>query len=184
MRNDNTFGIHFILRMNKVKDGKGPIYARIVINGSRCEISLKKRVEIRDWNGSKGLAKPKSNDLKFLNNYLEEVRGQLADCYRQIHLEKKLLNAEQVKNIWLGFKKEEYTLNTLMDYHNIQLKEVLAPGTLKNYFTTVRYVKSFLRSLHKTTDIYLAELNYRFISEFEMFLRKHIPKDHQKKITE
>ncbi len=69
-----------------------------------------------------------------------------------------------------------------MDYHNIQMKEVLAPGTLKNYFTTVRYVKSFVNIRHKTADIYLAELNYRFISEFEMFLRKHIPKDHQKRL--
>lgn len=182
MRNDNTFGIHFILRMNKVKDDKAPIYARIVVNGSRCEISLKKKVELRDWNQSKGLAKPKSNDLKSLNNYLEEVRGQFADCYRQLHLEKRLLNAEQVKNQWLGNEKKEYTLNVLMNYHNIHMKEVLAPGTLKNYFTTMRYVKSFVSSRHKTADIYLSELNYRFISEFEMFLRKYIPKDHQKRL--
>jgi hypothetical protein len=41
MRNENTFGIHFILRMNKVKNGKAPLYARITVNSSRIEISLK-----------------------------------------------------------------------------------------------------------------------------------------------
>src|SRR5687768_7865814 len=116
MRSDNSFGIHFILRMNKVKDGKAPVYARIVVNKSRCEISLKRIIDVRDWNESRGLARPKSIDLKLLNNYLEEVRGQLIDCYRQLHLEKKLLNAELVKNNWLGNDKEEYTLNTLMDF--------------------------------------------------------------------
>ena len=29
MTNNNTFGVHFILRMNKVKDGRAPVYARI-----------------------------------------------------------------------------------------------------------------------------------------------------------
>ncbi len=138
MRSDNTFGIHFIVRMNKVKNGKAPVYARIVVDKSRCEISLKKKVEVRDWNQARGLAKPKTTDLKLLNNYLEEVRGQLTDCYVKLHLEKKHLNAEEVKNKWLGNEKEEYTLNAIMEYHNIHMKDVLAPGTLKNYFPTVR----------------------------------------------
>jgi site-specific recombinase XerD len=69
-----------------------------------------------------------------------------------------------------------------MEYHNEQMKEVLKYGTLKNYYTTVRYVKLFLKTCHKTTDIYLSSLNYQFITEFEMFLRKRTPEDHQKKL--
>lgn len=60
-------------------------YPRIVVNKSQSEIPLKRIVELRDWNRSRGLAKPKSNDLKLLNNYLEEVRAQLTDCYRQFN---------------------------------------------------------------------------------------------------
>ena len=74
-RNDNTFGIHFILRMNKVKNGKAPLYARITVNASRIEVSLKTLVEISDWNPSKGLAKPKNEKAKELNSFLEQVRG-------------------------------------------------------------------------------------------------------------
>ena len=70
MRNANSFGIQFILRMNKVKDGKAPVYARITVNKSRCEISLKKIISSNDWNQARGLAKPKTNDLKLLNSYL------------------------------------------------------------------------------------------------------------------
>ena len=182
MRSDYSFGIHFILRMNKVRDGKAPVYARIVVNKTRCEVSLKKVVELKDWNQGRGVARAKSTELKLFNNYLEEVRGQIMESYRQLHLEKKLITAEGVKNLWLGNDKQEYTLNAIMEYHNVQMKEVLAYGTLKNYFTTVRYVKAFLKSVHKTTDIYLSALNYQFITEFEMFLRKHIPKDHQKRL--
>ncbi len=62
-----------------------------------------------------------------------------------------------------------------MVYHNVNMKDVLAPGTLKNYFTTERYVKRFLANKHGKTDIYLSELNYQFITEFEFFLRRNAP---------
>ena len=55
------------------------------------------------------------------------------------------------------------------------MEGVLAHGTLKNYFTTKKYVLLFLKKRFKTNDIYLSELNYQFITEFEFFLRKTIP---------
>jgi integrase len=57
------------------------------------------------------------------------------------------------------------------------MKDVLAHGTLKNYFTTKKYVDLFLRKHFKTNDIYLSDLNYQFITEFEFFLRATIPLD-------
>ena len=182
MRNDNTFGIHFILRMNKVKNGKAPLYARLTVNASRIEVSLKTLVEISDWNPSKGLAKPKNEKAKELNSFLEQVRGQFGDCYKQLQLQKKIINAEAIKNLFLGNEKSEHTLCSLIEYHNTNMKTVLSHGTLKNYFTTSKYLGKFLKAQHKTADIYLTDLNYQFISEFELFLRKHIPTDHQKKL--
>jgi site-specific recombinase XerD len=182
MRSQNTFGIHFILRMNKVKNGKAPLYARITVNTSRIEVSLKTLVETADWNSSKGLAKPKNEKAKELNSFLEQVRGQFADCYKQLQLQKKIINAEAIKNLFLGNDKKEHTLCSLMEYHNINMRSVLSHGTLKNYFTTSKYLTKFLKAQYKTADIYLANLSYQFISEFELFLRKHTPTDHQKRL--
>ena len=55
------------------------------------------------------------------------------------------------------------------------MKTVLAPGTLKNYYTTERYVKLFLERKHKAKDIALSDLNLQFITEFEFFLRRTAP---------
>ncbi|WP_313791566.1 phage integrase SAM-like domain-containing protein [Allomuricauda sp. SCSIO 64092] len=44
-------------------------------------------------------------------------------------------------------------------------------GNTKNYFTTHKYIFLFLKQKHRTTDIYLSELNYKFIIDFERFLR-------------
>jgi len=107
---------------------------------------------------------------------------QLADCYKQLQLQRKNINAEAVKNLFLGNEKREHTLFSLAEYHNTNMKNILSHGTLKNYFTTLKYLKKFLKLQYKTADIYLTDLDYRFISEFELFLRKHTPTDHQKKL--
>lgn len=50
MRTNSTFGIQFILRMNKIKDNLAPVYCRISIDSQRVEVSLKKSIAPEDWN--------------------------------------------------------------------------------------------------------------------------------------
>lgn len=85
MRNTSTFGVQFITRMNKVKDGLAPIYARITVDSKRIEISLKKWVTLADWNNVKGMSKGSRPEIKSLNRYLEEVRSRLLECYQEMH---------------------------------------------------------------------------------------------------
>lgn len=54
MKAQNTFGIRFIVRKNKMVDGKAPIYASVTINGKRVEISMKHYIALEDWNSQKG----------------------------------------------------------------------------------------------------------------------------------
>jgi len=53
---------------------------------------------------------------------------------------------------------------------------------MKNYYTTAGYLKEFVRLQYKSSDIYLSELDYCFISRLEHFPRKRQPDDHQKKL--
>ena len=62
------------------------------------------------------------------------------------------------------------------------MSESLTYGTLKNYFTTQKYIKLFLINKRKTQDIYLSQLTYGFLVDFEKFLRSHTPEDNQKKM--
>lgn len=180
MRSNNTFGIHFVLRTNRGKNGKAAIYVRIVVNKSRSEIALKRLVEATDWNQMKGLAKPKNEILKSLNSYLEQTRCQLSSYYQEFIIKNKLVTAEALKNRFIGIEEEQNTLVTLMDYHNLHMKEVLAPGTIKNYYTTMKYLKEFVSKQFKKNDLYLSELDYQLITQFEYFLRTYQPVDHHK----
>lgn len=180
MSTANTFGVHFILRMNKEKNGIAPIYVRISVNGARIEMSLKKKIKVSDWHPSRGMAKNSNADLKILNGFLEQVRGILAGHYQEMVMAKKLITPQVIKNMYLGIKEQENTLQSLMEYHNVHMKEVLAYGTIKNYYTTVKYLKEFLLKQFKKSDIYLSELDYQFITQFEYFLRTYEPVDHHK----
>ena len=77
MRTTESFGIHFILRINKAKNGTAPVYARISVNGQRIEMSLKKSVKISDWNNSKGLARLKNDSLALLHLALQHLMALL-----------------------------------------------------------------------------------------------------------
>lgn len=180
MRSTNTFGIHFVLRKSRGKNGKAAIYVRIVVNKTRSEIALKRLIDEDEWNNIKGMAKPKNLELKTLNSYLEETRGLLTSYYQEFIIKRELVTAEAVKNKYLGIEEQENTLDSLMEYHNLHMKEVLAYGTMKNYYTTVKYVKEFLIQQFKKSDLYLSELDYQFITQFEYFLRTYEPVDHHK----
>jgi integrase len=171
MKTANTFGIQFVIRANKKDPSISLIYARLTVNGKRIEISLKRTIGSTSWNYSKECVKGTSVDVKQHNQSIEEARFKLRECYMQLQVQGKHINAEAIKNLFLGETRTENTLCSLIDYHNVHMKGVLAAGTLKNYFTTKKYVKLFLRKRFKADDIYLSELNYQFITEFEFFLR-------------
>lgn len=175
-----TLGIHFVLRMNKIMNGLAPIYARITVNSKRCEVSIKRKISIDSWNSGKGMAKPSTNENKQLNSYLEQIRKMVVESYQDLVLSKQVITTEAIKNKFLGLDISDMTLCKLIDYHNTNCKETLRWGTLKNYFTTQKYIILFLKEKYKTSDIYLKSLNYKFLVDFEYFLRKHSPVDHQR----
>ena len=66
------------------------------------------------------------------------------------------------------------------DYHKMVSQGNLSDNTLKHYNTTEKYVKEFLETQFKTTNIFLRKINYKMVADFEYFLRNRKPTDHQK----
>mgnify|MGYP002335871669 CR=1 FL=1 len=182
MRTANTFGVQFMIRVDKLKEGKVPVYARITVNNERIHIALKQWVEIHCWDNRRGCGKGTKDEMKSLNNYLEEVRTELGQCYRELQLKKYPITAEKIKNLFLRTEKEEYSLTRLFEYHNSSSKNTLAPNTLSHYETSQNYILMFVMEQFNKKDLHLYELNYKFLVDFENFLRNYKPTDHQKPI--
>ncbi len=184
MRSNNSFGIHFIIRSAKNPDDElATVFARVTVNGRRTEISLKKKVRVQNWDEAKGKARGSKEETRRLNEHIERIRSLVADCYHQLIEQRKVVTTDSVKALFLGIEVEDFTLCKLAEYHNREMVHKLAPGTMKNYFTTQKYIEKFLKERYKRKDICLSELNYKFILDFEVYLKNHKPKDHQKQLN-
>lgn len=180
MKSQSTFATLFWVSSTRIKNGQVSVYVRITVNGKRVNISLKRKVALSEWNSLKGRARGTKQESRLLNRYLGQVQSRIYESYEQLRAEKELISAQTIKARFLGEDDNEYSLLTLVDYHNTQMSETLSYGTLKNYFTTQKYIKQFLQEKRKKDDIYLSKLTFCFVVDFEKFLRAHIPEDHQK----
>ncbi len=172
MQTIHTFSVLFWLKLANKKDSKAPLYARVTVDGRRAEISLKRKVTISDWDASKNRLRGLGSEPKSMNNYLDRVHSKLFECYQKLRNGNKLVSPQLVKTHFLGNGESRHTISDIIEYHNEHMKETLRWGTQKNYFTTHKYIFLFLKQKHKTTDMYLSELNYKFIIDFERFLRR------------
>lgn len=134
------------------------IYARINANKKRLEISLKRVTESSLFDTAGECIKGNKPEAKQLNKFIADVRFKLMDCCHQLQMQNKVITAEAIKRLFLGETRLENALCGLMEYHNENMKTVLASGTLKNYYTTEKYVKLSLAKRHGATDIFLSEL--------------------------
>jgi len=181
MKTVNTFGIQFIIRQDKLKNDKAPIYARITVNGEIIHFALKQWVNPMIWDARRGASKGKGDAAKNINNGLDQVRLTLGNCYQQLLIKGKLITPDAIKDAFFGTDSAEpNTLSRLIEYHNEQAKHELTWSTLKHYYVTQRYLTKFMEKRFRKSDVLLQEINYKFIADFETFLRAHKPLDHQK----
>ena len=181
MRTAVTFSVLFYPRMTRLKNGKAPLMARITVNKVRKNISLKYHVPVDKWNSTKQTVSGADIETKAINKYIAEVRTELHNSYRQLQIDKKVISADTVKALFLNQEEDDNkTVLQVIQYHNDTMKEQLAWGTAKNYYTTQKYVKEFIEIKLKAKDIFLRQLNYKFLADFEMFLRTHVPGENQK----
>jgi hypothetical protein len=64
---------------------------------------------------------------------------------------------------------------SLIRYHETNSRILLSKGTMKNYGATEKYIQKFLQYKYRVDDIRLINLNYQFITQFELFLRTTTP---------
>lgn len=181
MRSNKTFGISFFVKKyQKDKNDLVPIYMRISADGKRLDMSVQRKIAIDRWDDVRGTVRGTKEDVRQLNFHLDQVRSRLLTCKDELDKEQKLITVETIKNRYLGEDEKGKTLLEVFTYHNEEMKHELQWGTQKNYYTTQKYVVMFLKKKFKRSDIYLQELGYSFIKEFERFLKNHQPTDHQK----
>ena len=175
MESTANFSLRFILRYVSANSPEALIYARISFNKRRAEIYLNRSINPKTWDANRQCVSGSKDLVASMNPYLDEVRYKLTECYHQLKRQNRPVSAEAIKRLYIGEDKPLNTLMNLFTYHAETAKELLRPGTFKNYGSTEKYIRIFLKEKYRTDDILLCELNYQFISHFELFLRTTVP---------
>ena len=96
LRPANTFGVQFIVRQDKLRDGKVPVYSRITVNGEIIHFALKQWIDPKYWDARKGYGKGSKDEIALLNDGLDQVHVALAHHYQQMQLKGKYITANAV----------------------------------------------------------------------------------------
>ncbi len=102
MKSTNNFAVRFILRHTNKNLPEAVIYARIIVDKKRVEISLNKLIDPGFWNGEKQSAFGSKELVNRINPYIDEVRFKLNDCYRQLKMQDTFITAEEIKSLFVG----------------------------------------------------------------------------------
>jgi site-specific recombinase XerD len=171
-----TFSILFYIKKSKLlKDGTAPIYMRITINRERSEISIKRRVQPLNWDTARNKAKGKMLDVKDLNDYLTSIRGQLFQYQQDLQESGKVVSAKSLSNAFLGIGERQWNLVELFQDHNDNMEKLVgkdyAPLTLQRYKSAIAHIKIYCKSQYNNIDLSLSEINNKFITGFEFYLK-------------
>lgn len=153
MRALSTFSITFFTRKSRRTPNELSIYVRITVAGKRAEISLKRCVNSTQWDPTKNKGRGNSEKIRVLNAYLDQAYGKLLQCHKQLTEEDKIISSDAIKSRYLGEDENSKTLKELIAYHNENMVHVLKAGTMKNYYTTEKYIERFLLKKRKVKDI-------------------------------
>ena len=173
MKTKSTFTVIFFTRKSRNNPNQLSIYVRITVNGKRSEMSVKRSVSQNGWDSSKNRGRGNSENIRVLNAYLAQVYNKLLQCHKELIEKDKVVTSDAIKSRYLGEDNDSKTLKELIAYHNGNMIHVLKSGTMKNYYTTERYLQKFLWKKKRVKDIYLKQLNFRFITDFEHYLRTY-----------
>lgn len=180
---NKTISVHFRLkkRSSYVSGENLPIYLRLTIDGERTEFSTQREIDPAKWNSKKGRAiVTKKEETRQLNSFLETMQAQIYEAQRALLNKGKEITVRSIRNKMLGIEEEMIDPlkdKGLMPVYREHIKHVsdlvgkeYAKGTLKRFKAAFASLEAFMQH-RKTEDIKLRELNHKFITDYEFFLK-------------
>jgi site-specific recombinase XerD len=162
----------------KRKTGDSPIYLRITVNGNRIDLTTHLFIESERWDSQHGCIKGTKEDARTINTSLDNKRSQVLKIFTQLETTGKPITAETIRNQFLGKSINRHSLVDVFKLYNKQLAAKVgqgySKGTLTKYTATCNKVEGFIRFQFKRSDVFLDELDYQFITNYDLYLRSEL----------
>ncbi|MDQ1142592.1 MAG: site-specific integrase [Pedobacter agri] len=181
MKSNHSFSVTFFVRRNREAFGRAPIYVKITVDGSRVFIPVKQTVEVAQWNQKAQKLRGNSPENILARDRMRQIVNDINLAYDELRFQKEVVTAEKIK-IKVEGEDQGKSLRDLIKYHFDQPGKLLAAGTLKNYYSTERFLSEFLKR-KKLSDIQLSKIDFKFITDFGVYLRTKSPDKGQRPCT-
>ena len=111
----NKFGIHFIVRNNRVdKKGKVPIYNKVSVDGQKLLFSLNHSINSKEWDYETQRPIQNCSYYEIILNAIESFRTRVYLAYSNVIATNQELTATNLKFEFLG-RKEVVKTHTLIE---------------------------------------------------------------------
>ena len=165
--------LFFARKTTKLKNGESPIFVRITINGQRLDISLKRSIDAKFWDSSKGKCKGNSLKTKENNRYIHYMEEKLLKIISDLEIQEELC-CKNVKAC-LNQENEDLSIISIFQRHNERCEKRIgidmAEGTLERYRTCLKHTLDFIKTQYNLKDLPLTKINHQFITDFEHYFR-------------
>ncbi len=173
---NKSFSVLFYLKKQKnYVSGPVSIYVRITVEGQRVELSVQRHCEIEKWNQRSGRMIGNGEEAKEMNAFLNNYQLKVYETHREILVSNLPLTAESIKNRLTGEDERSRKLMEIFAHHNKQFEELVgkefSERTLKKYKACVNSLNKFLKWKFKSTDIDLKHISFKFITDYEFYLK-------------
>lgn len=172
-----TFKILFVVKASRVtRDGKTPVFLRVTVNGQRCETSIALKVNPQKWNTVAERTIGDSREDQELNFRLDTIRLRIMQIYREMEFDKVEISAKKIIDQYLGRnEKPAIMLLDVFREHNERCHKLagkdMAPATVERYETSLKHTANFIQFNYGKDDIPIAEVNHKFIKDYEFYLK-------------
>ncbi len=172
----STFKILFYVRKNYVnKNGNSGIMIRVTLNGEMVQFSSKLEIDPKLWDAKSGKAMGKTKEAMKLNALLDNIRVSVTNHYQDLVRREGYVTVEKIRNSFLGHTDKQRTLLDLFKNYLVDLDKLVGisktKATYAKYERTYRRLQDFMQHQYKITDIALKEINHKFVTDFETYLR-------------
>ena len=172
----NQFSVLFYPKRNDIdKQGKIPLYVRISVAGKRSESYIQRRIEPSNWNSDAGKAFGATPNMRELNRYMDGIRSNLYKIHSRFIEKDVFFTAKDIRDVYTGRDEKLKMLVEIFQEHNDEISRLVgteySAGTLQRYKTCKAHIESYLSKDYKRIDIPVKDVDHKFISGFEYYLK-------------
>lgn len=169
----------FFLRDAHAKKKAYSIYLRVVFSKTdKLILSSKVQVTLKAWDPVDQRVRTLDDEHEIKNEALKAFKGSISSIVAKLQKKNVPLSSELVKSQVEGLSRQMEDaagLLTIFELHNTKYKAKVgidyAIASWKNYNSTFIKVSGFIKECLNRQDIFLQELDYKFLVDFEDYLK-------------